>query len=84
MSKKFLSGLKVPRYVNLVEGDNTLLIDTHNLTCIQLLLEECKSYDYFILEEFLQAKEGKVKSDNGYFTNQFIFGLYNHEKLSKT
>ena len=69
--------LKMPQYVQLVDSDNTLLINMKNETSVLMLLQEVKNRKSFVLEEFLFDKEGIVKgTDTGYYTNQFVFSFY--------
>ncbi|KAA1242895.1 lantibiotic dehydratase family protein [Aquimarina sp. RZ0] len=75
--------LQIPKLVQLVDGDNTLLIDLENYNMIRMWLDTVKKRKDFILEEFLFTEECIVKRGNEGFTNQFVISLYNEEKLKK-
>ncbi|PAM95755.1 hypothetical protein B4N84_06580 [Flavobacterium sp. IR1] len=71
----------IPKLVNLVEFDNTLLLDLSTETGIQLFLKSTKNKERNILEEFLFTEESIVKDANGdFFCNQFIIPFYKKEK----
>ncbi|MCL7752468.1 lantibiotic dehydratase family protein [Polaribacter sp. Z022] len=73
---------KIPDLVELVEGDNKLLIYFKNKFCLYMLLDTIKNRKEFILEEFLFSDEGITKEDKGHsYCNQFIVSFYNNEKL---
>jgi len=74
--EKWRKELKMPQYVQLVESDNTLLINLKNSSCVQMLLSTIKNKERFVLEEFLFDKGSIVKSKESYFTNQFVFSFY--------
>lgn len=68
---------KLPQYVNLVNGDNTLLIDLNLEIGIQLLLNTIKPNSKIVLEEFLFNNNSVVKDSEGNsFSNQFILSFY--------
>jgi len=66
----------LPRYVSLVDFDNTLIIDLENKTCIEMLVESVKNRSLFVLEEYLFPSK-KLVNDTGknYYGNQFIVGI---------
>jgi hypothetical protein len=73
---------QVPQYVQLKEGDNTLLINLEDITMIQLLLTTVINKNQFILEEFLFIMDTIVKNNNDErFTNQVVVSFYNELKL---
>ena len=74
--------LQMPQYVQLINRDNTLLINLQNISSIIMLLHTVKNKKEFILEEFLFTENSPVKSDNKNYTNQFVFSVYNEEKLN--
>ncbi|WP_025743229.1 lantibiotic dehydratase family protein [Aquimarina pacifica] len=74
--------LKIPRYVQLIDFDNTLLIDLGNVSSIRMFLDIVKNRYQFIVEEFLFTEESLVKENNNNYTNQFVFSFYNAEKLA--
>jgi len=76
---------KIPRYVQIVEGDNTLLIDMQNEIMIGIWLDTVRKKPEFTLEEFLFTQdEGIVSRQGKVFTNQFVISFYNEEKLRKS
>jgi len=83
IAKDFFENKQIPEYVSLVEGDNTLLLSTKNTTCLQMLFNQVKNKESFLLEEFLHAENGPVQSKEDYFTNQFVISMYNAKKLEE-
>ncbi|NHM00522.1 lantibiotic dehydratase family protein [Flavobacterium difficile] len=68
---------KMPKYVNIVNGDNTLLIDIELEIGFTIFLNSIKPKSKIILEEFLFANNSPVKDvDNNSFANQFILSFY--------
>lgn len=63
------------QYVSLIEGDNTLVIDLANDTCIKMFVETVKNRTQFIIEEFLFPSNTVVNGNNERHANQFIVGL---------
>lgn len=73
---------KIPDLVELVEGDNRLLINFRNEFTTLMLLDAVKSRKEFILEEFLFSENGIIKDEKDHsFCNQFIVSFYNSEKI---
>lgn len=70
----------LPRYVNQVQYDNTLLLDLEREIGIKLFLKSVKTINKIILEEFLFTEDCIVKNtiDEG-FTNQVIVSFYNEK-----
>jgi hypothetical protein len=67
----------IPRFVNWVHFDNTLLIDFEKEISIQLFLKSTQNNSKITLEEFLFTEESIVKNKNGEdFTNQIILSFY--------
>ncbi|QVY64620.1 lantibiotic dehydratase family protein [Polaribacter sp. Q13] len=78
------SNNKIPKYVQLKENDNTLLINLENITLIQLLLASVKNKENFILEEFLFTEDAIViNKTQENFANQCIITFFNESKLKK-
>ena len=67
--------IKENQYVSLIDGDNTLVINLENDTCIQMLVETTKNRTQFILEEFLFPSTKIVTEKTDCYANQFIVGL---------
>jgi hypothetical protein len=65
----------LPQYVTLLDGDNTLLINIQNRTCVEVLLSAIKNRTKFILEEYLFPSERVVTTKNDYYANQFAVAL---------
>ncbi len=79
---------QIPQYVQLIESDNTLLVNLENTTTIRLLLDTVRQRENFILKEFLYTEETVVKEekeglliDKPGYANQFVVSFYNEEKL---
>lgn len=71
----------IPRFVNLIDSDNALLVDFQTKIGIQLFLKSTQNKDKIILEEFLFTEgEPIVKNSNEEgFTNQFIVSFYKEQ-----
>jgi hypothetical protein len=68
----------LPRYVNQVQYDNTLLLDLEREIGIKLFLKSVKTINKILLEEFLFTEDGIVKNTiSESFTNQVIVSFYN-------
>ncbi|WP_281234881.1 lantibiotic dehydratase family protein [Flavobacterium gelatinilyticum] len=67
------------QYVSLIDGDNTLVINLANDTCLKMLVNAIKNRTQFILEEFLFPSNKAVKGEKGVYSNQFIAGLKNNQ-----
>lgn len=65
----------LPQYISLVDGDNTLIINTQNSTCVEMLLSVIKNRTKFILEEYLFPSDKIVKGKDDYYANEFIASL---------
>lgn len=74
--------LQIPKLVQLIEGDNTLLINMENNDAIKMWLNIVKNKSFFILKEFLFTESSVVKQGKSNYTNQFIISFYNEEKLN--
>jgi hypothetical protein len=71
---------KLPELVQLVEGDNKMLINLDNIFCVRMLLDSLKGGE-FVLSEFLFDEENAVvSSDDGAYLNEFIISYYRAEK----
>lgn len=69
---------KLPQYVNLVQGDNTLLLNLNVEIGKQLLLNAIHVNTKIVLEEFLFDNNSVVTDNNSNsFANQFILSYYN-------
>jgi hypothetical protein len=80
--QKWKDFLMIPDDVELVEGDNKLLINLKNETSIKMLLDTVKNKKQFLLDEFLFTDNTVVKNkDGGSSCNQFVISFYNDKKL---
>lgn len=68
---------KIPKYVNWVQSDNTLLLDFEKAICITMFLKSVAKYPSVILEEFLFDNNSAVVDDkNEHYANQVILSFY--------
>ncbi|WP_298954147.1 lantibiotic dehydratase family protein [uncultured Nonlabens sp.] len=80
--QKWRASLQIPDVVELVEGDNKLLICLTNTTSLHMLLHTIKNKSQFILEEFLFSDKTLIKDvDGNPYCNQVVVAFYNKEKL---
>ncbi len=67
----------IPRFVNLIDFDNTLLFDFESHICMSLFLKSIKNKDEIILEEFLFTEKSIVQNSVGNnFSNQVILSYF--------
>jgi hypothetical protein len=70
----------IPRFVNWVYFDNSLLFDFEKEIGVQLFLKSVVNYTKITLEEFLFTDDSIVKNSNGEkFSNQFILSFYKEQ-----
>lgn len=74
---------RIPKLVQLMEGDNSLLIHLEHDNSVQMWLDAVKNKSTFILEEFLFTEESIVKQGQADYTNQCIISFYHEEKLKQ-
>lgn len=68
---------KIPKYIALVEGDNELVLNLENTTCIKTFLSSVKRKSLFKIKEFLYDSEYSfIKSGDKSYTNQVVFSFY--------
>ncbi len=80
--KKWQEKLLLPNYVELVDGDNKLLICLTNETSLKMLLHTIKNRKQFLLEEFLFPEDEVISDAQGNsYCNQFVVSFYNDQKL---
>ena len=74
---KFMHKFKLPQFVLLVENDNELLINLHNLTSLKMLLQSIKHIEIIKIKEFLYFDSGIITDckEKKYYTNQFILSF---------
>ena len=68
----------VTEYVQLIQGDNALLIKLTHLESVRLFVNMIKNKNNVILEEFLHL----LKDDSELFVNECIITFYNEKKLN--
>lgn len=79
--KSWKQNKRIPQYVNVVNGDNTLLLDLNVEIGIKLFLKSIKPNSRIILEEFLFHENSVVKDENSNsFANQFVLSFYKSNK----
>ncbi len=78
---KWCNEKNIPKYIQVVERDNTLLLNTQNNDCINMFLHTVKNKDVFTLEEFLFSEDKTVTRNNKSFCNEFVISFYNNKKL---
>lgn len=67
----------LPKYVNIIKGDNTLLLDLEKEICYNLLKKEMNNK--ITLEEFLFTNSSLVKDEQkNDYVNQFIISYYSN------
>ena len=82
---KWQVSLQLPDEVELIEGDNKLLISFKNKTSVNMLLHTVKNRTRFILEEFLFNRPGIVKDGEGNsYCNQFVITHFNNRRHERT
>ncbi|WP_299119106.1 lantibiotic dehydratase family protein [uncultured Tenacibaculum sp.] len=81
--EKWKKDLRLPDYVQLIYGDNKLLIYLKNKTSIIMLYETVKKAKFFSVEEFLFTDSGVVKKGDKSYCNEFVVLFYNKVKQSK-
>lgn len=68
---------KIPKNIVLVDNDNELFINLENPLLVRTLFSVVKNRVMFKIEEFLfEPETAVVRSEEGTFTNQFIFAFY--------
>ncbi|WP_400075060.1 lantibiotic dehydratase family protein [Winogradskyella sp. R77965] len=83
--KKWQENLLLPNYVELVEGDNRLLISLKNKTSVKMLFDTIKNKTKFIIEEFLFTDKCIVKNtESESYCNQLVISFYNNKKIDAT
>lgn len=67
--------LNITRFVYFVNGDNKLYLDLDNQTCLDILIDEIKNVDKFVLEEFYPASNFIMDGNGNHFMNECIIPL---------
>lgn len=72
---------KIPRYINIIDGDNQLLIDIENSKSFNMMLDVISKKEKITFEEFLFSDKNQiVKRGESDFTNQVIISIYRDKK----
>ncbi|MFT6879148.1 MAG: thiopeptide-type bacteriocin biosynthesis protein [Arcticibacterium sp.] len=77
--------LKFPRYVDLIEGDNELFIDTENPFLIELFLDHIEGQREVTLKEFILEKDAPIRDYKGdVLSNQLVASLIRTNPIFKS
>ncbi len=72
---------KIPKYVSIVEGDNSMVINLENKDSVDLLIDFFKKHKWVLLEEFLHNNDSPIKNKSGEgFANEFVVCFYKKRK----
>lgn len=78
---KWRAKYKLPRYVDLADGDNKLFVDLENLNSIHTFISVLANRNQVLLEEFIEEDCPVVKDSQGnHYTNECIVSFYKPEK----
>ncbi len=70
---------KLPKHVNIVSGDNTLMLDLEKEICFKLFTNTLKNKSKITLEEFLFSENSVVKNEqHNHFVNQFVISFFSN------
>jgi thiopeptide-type bacteriocin biosynthesis protein len=76
LMKSIQQYLRIPQYVVIVEGDNELLINMNNESCVNILIDTLFKKERVVLQEFLNTIDRCfVEGINGKHTNEIIVPL---------
>lgn len=82
--EKWQSENNVPDFIQIVQSDNTLLINLKHLDSVLILKNILKKRSKIEIEEFLQMNNKFIRNTkNEYYTNECLFSFYNQLKLNK-
>lgn len=70
--QEWTKSLRLPKYVQLVAGDNKLLVDTAAVISVEAMLSELGNAHEFILEEFIPCQGVTRGVDNKDYMNECI------------
>lgn len=75
---------KLPRYVDLADGDNKLFIDLENINSIHTFISVLSNRNMIVLEEFIEDEYSIAEDMNGeHYTNECIVSFYKSEEKQK-
>ncbi len=73
----------IPKFIQIKEGDNTLLIDLSHTESIQLFVDIIKRKNNMVLQEFLHINDDySTSNEKENYVNEHIFTFYNTQKLN--
>ncbi|MFT5884880.1 MAG: thiopeptide-type bacteriocin biosynthesis protein [Arcticibacterium sp.] len=76
--------LNLPRYLNLIEGDNELFIDTENPFLIELFIDHSRGQKEVTFKEFILEKDAPIRDyKNDVLSNQLVANLIRTEPVFK-
>ena len=75
-SRKIRKQFRLPQYVVIVEGDNELLINLENESCVSILTDTLIKKERVVLQEFLSKDKCFIEGEGGVYTNEIIVPLY--------
>jgi thiopeptide-type bacteriocin biosynthesis protein len=81
---KWLVEWSIPRYIQLIDGDNLLYVDFESMICISVFIQIIKKREVIYLTEFPfgKNKESIVKDQQGNnYTNQFLISFHRTNPL---
>jgi len=72
---------KIPKFIQINEGDNALLLNMDNAYCIEILKKYCKEHQEVWGTEFLFTPKKGLQIASEVYANEFIVSYYkkNHE-----
>lgn len=74
--RKIQTELEIPRFVQLSEGDNELLINFDCNFSVQILVDALKKYERFKLVEYLGLEEDCfLRTSEGFYTNEILIPM---------
>lgn len=80
--ERWQKAIQLPDFVELIEGDNRLLIHLKNENSLRMLFHTIRNRKQFVLEEFLFNDNSIVSDSSGNtYCNQFVISYYNAKKL---
>lgn len=79
--KSIKKQFRLPKFVNIVKGDNKIMLNLDEQNSIDVLVLESKKQTMIVIEEFLfDQSHSLIKSENNNYVNQLIISYYKEEK----
>ena len=79
--RDFLQENKIPKYCNIKELDNVLLLDTENEVCLTLLISKLIKQDVVLYESFIESSFIRQKGKK--YAGEVVIPLINEQKKEK-